>query len=215
MKNDGVMYSITGSYAFHKGIMLKVEGQGDWGKVQYASTGTGDYSGINDYIVELRLLGGYDFLIAKDVTITPYVGFGYRWLNDDASDVMTTSGYRGYLRESNYYYSPAGIYIETNFELGWILGLAIEYDFFWKGIQKSRMEDVGAARNFENSQPAGYGLRAALSCRKTVDLFDCVIEPYVTYWNVDRSRSTASGGSVYWEPENNTLQYGVKLGVFF
>jgi hypothetical protein len=215
MKNDGVMYGITGSYAYHNGIMVKAEGQGDWGRVHYSSARSGDYSGINNYIVDLRLLGGYDFTGAEAVTLTPYLGFGYRYLNDDAAGIITSGGYRGYVRESNYYYIPVGLYVERDFKTGWVWGLKVEYDYFWKGLQKSRLTDAGAAYDVENSQPGGYGLRGALSCWKAGDRFDYLIEPYAIYWNIDRSEPAANGGFRYWEPENNTLQYGIKFGMVF
>ena len=69
--------------------MLRAEGRGAWGKVDYKNSGTLD--NINDYAVELRGLGGYGFPVFSITVLTPYVGIGYRYLNDDTESIQTLS----------------------------------------------------------------------------------------------------------------------------
>jgi hypothetical protein len=120
MEEKGVMYGIVGSYAYRGELfklqrcMLKAEGKFAYGQVDYKNSGTLD--NIDDYILEFRGLGGYDFSILKASTLTPYVGIGYRYLNDDMSGMTTSTGARGYERESNYLYSPIGVEIITPLE---------------------------------------------------------------------------------------------------
>jgi len=87
MENTGIMYGITGSYAYHNNIMLKADGRFSYGQVDYSSAETGDMDNIDDYIFEVRGAGGYDISSLKDVVITPYFGFGYRYLNDESGVV--------------------------------------------------------------------------------------------------------------------------------
>jgi len=114
MKEKGMMYGLVGSYAYHNKIMLKAEAKGSWGKVDYSNSG--DIRNITDYMLEFRGLGGYDFPILNASTITPYIGIGYRYLNDDGSGKTSSTGAIFYERESNYIYSPVGI--EFNIHLG-------------------------------------------------------------------------------------------------
>ena len=86
MEEEGIMYGIDASYIYHKGIsgiMLRGDGRFSYGQVDYSNSGTID--NIDDYIVETRGLVGYDFLYSEATIITPYTGFGYRYLNDDTS----------------------------------------------------------------------------------------------------------------------------------
>ncbi|PIV41068.1 MAG: hypothetical protein COS27_10960 [Nitrospirae bacterium CG02_land_8_20_14_3_00_41_53] len=70
--------------------MLKAEGRLSYGWVDYSNSGTMD--DIDDYIWELRGLGGYDFSVLKASILTPYIGIGYRYLNDDMSGRVSSTG---------------------------------------------------------------------------------------------------------------------------
>jgi hypothetical protein len=221
MEETGMMYGIVGSYAYHNNFMLKAEGKWSYGQVDYdgqLSDGTSyTIDNIDDYTLEFRGLGGYDFPVSETITITPYIGFGYRYLNDDPSfDVY------GYGRESNYYYSPIGVEITTPLKNDWSIGATVEYDYFWKGIQKSHLEDFLAGLDtLENDQNKGYGIRGSIKFQNKGEKIGLVIEPYVRYWNIAKSKEatiTYSGtpiGAVGWEPKNNSTEIGCKLAVKF
>ena len=89
MEEKGFMYGIAASYAYHNNLMLKAEGRFSFGDVDYTNSGTMD--NIDDYMWEFRGLAGYDFPVLKATIITPYIGFGYRYLNDDSSGMTSLS----------------------------------------------------------------------------------------------------------------------------
>ncbi len=226
MKEKGFMYGIFSSYTYRNwpyqktgNVMLRGEGRFDYGQLDYSGSGTLD--NIPDYLLEFRGLGGYDFLIEKSTTLTPYIGFGYRYLNDDSSGMSTSTGARGYERESNYFYSPIGIETFTELENGWSIGAATEYDIFWKGIQKSHLSDaVAGLSDVENDQNSGYGVRGSIKIQKKSRNVDYIIEPFITYWNIKESEITAitfSGTIVDFgfEPANHTTEYGLKIAAKF
>lgn len=211
MKEKGFMGGIAGSLAYHNNLMLKAEGRLSGGLVNYdghLANGTPctiDY--IPDYMLEFRGLGGYDFPILTATILTPYIGFGYRYLNDDSS--FDPSGYE---RESNYYYSPIGV--ETITELkGWSIGATIEYDYFWKGIQKSHLSDSNPGlSDAKNDQKGGYGWRGSIKFQKN----RLIIEPFIRYWDIDKSevQDITYYGTYYgyaWEPKNNSTEIGIKI----
>ncbi len=142
MEETGSMFGITGSYAYHNNAMFKAEGKVSAGLVDYENSGTID--NIPDYMLEIRALGGVDVPVSDAVFITPYAGFGYRYLNDDASGKTSSTGARGYERESNYYYSPFGVEVLSRLNKDWYFGLNLEYDYFWMGEQVSHLEDVSS-----------------------------------------------------------------------
>jgi hypothetical protein len=220
MEEKGFMYGIAASYAYHNNLMLKAEGRFSYGQVDYdgqLSDGTSyTIDGIDDYMLEFRGLAGYDFPVLKATIITPYIGFGYRYLNDDSSFDPA-----GYERESNYYYSPIGIETITKLENGWSIGVTFEYDYFWKGIQKSHLSDVDPGlNNPENDQNDGYGIRGSIKFQKKVERLDFVIEPFVRYWDIkesDNADITYYGTYIGYgcEPKNNSTEFGIKFALKF
>jgi hypothetical protein len=209
MKEKGMMYGLVGSYTYHNKIMLKVEGKGSWGKVDYSNSR--EIDNITDYMLEFRGLGGYDFFISKASIITPFVGIGYRHLNDDFF----------YERESNYLYSPIGIGFIAGLGKDWSLGGTGEYDLFWWGKQKSHRSDVLAGLNdLENRQKKGYGLRGSITLEKKFKKVIFEGGPFIRYWKIKKSETetiTYLGTpiGVGWEPKNNSTEVGVMLGAKF
>jgi len=220
MKEKGMMYGLVGSYTYHNKLMLKAEGKGSLGKVDYKgalSDGTPyTMDGIRDYMLEFRGLVGCDFPVGKASTLTPYIGIGYRYLNDDSS-----SDPAGYERESNYLYSPIGIGFIANLGNDWSIGGTGEYDYFWLGKQKSHLDDVLPGLNVvENRQEKGYGLRGSITLQKKIKTVDFEVGPFIRYWNIKKSETetiTYYGTPVGygWEPKNNSTEVGVMLGVKF
>jgi len=99
-----------------------------------------------------------------------------------------------------------------------------EYDLFWKGWVTSHLSEADPGFNDpENHQGfgEGFGVRFAFQLRNHVTArFAWYLEPFFRYWDVDQSDYaplTYYGipiGFVY-EPENNTLAYGLTIGFGF
>jgi hypothetical protein len=218
MEEEGYMYGITASHNYHnKEFVLKTEGKFSYGQVDYKNSGTID--DIDDFMFEFRLLGGYDFPILKASVFTPYIGIGYRYLNDDTSGRVSSTGASGYERESNYLYSPIGIETLTNLGNEWYIGLKLEYDFFWAGMQISHLENVGCNR-LDNDQDDGYGWRGSIKVQKKGERVAFLLKPFIRYWNIDKSQvsTITCGGSIYgfgWEPDNESTEIGVNFSVIF
>jgi len=231
MEEEGAMYGLAGSYTYRgwlppappeiNKVMLRVEGRVAFGEVDYTSPGSGEMENIDDYILEFRVLQGYDISLSKTYTVTPYLGFGCRYLNDDTSDMVTTTGAFGYERESQYVYSPIGMEIVNNLEHGWSLGGILEYDHFWIGRQKSHLSDAVAGFNdLTNDQKKGSGWRGSVKIQKKGKAVDFVIEPFIRYWNIKKSEDsnlTYAGVIVGfgYEPKNSSTEYGVKAAAKF
>ena len=199
----------------------ELDGRLSFGYVDYESRSTGSLDDIRDYIFELRGTAGYDMPLCNAFTLTPYVGLGYRYLNDDSGGKRTTTGAAGYERESNYFYLPLGIKGLATLGNGWSVGLSGEYDIFLYGRQISHLSDaVAGLGDVENDQDSGYGLRASLKVMKETATANFFIEPFVRYWNVDDSEiSPVTYNGVLagfgLEPENNSMEVGFRAGINF
>lgn len=220
MKNEGGMYGVIGSYAYHKSIMARIEARIAGGKVDYSSTNTGSADGITDVAFEPRFLFGYDLRYGS-WWITPFVGFGYRYLNDDLKGVVTTTGALGYERESNYYYSPIGIEGTVPLANRWYLGLSAEYDLFWSGKQKSHLSGaIAGLSDIENDQDEGHGFRATAGFQKKFDRLGLNMGVFFRWWKIDESDVvpiTQSGVLVRngLEPNNKTYEIGGMVSLRF
>lgn len=221
MKEEGPMLGVRGAFTYHDNFMIKLEGIVGGGSVDYeGGTWDGESARINDipdYMLEGRVLGGWDFSLSPQFLITPFFGFGYRYLNDD----MHQKDPGGYERESNYYYSPLGVEAALELGDGWSMGLVLEYDIFWRGRQISHLSDVSSAYNDpENDQDQGYGLRASLEVMKRWEKVLLGVEPFIRYWKIQDSDSDwmtfygIPAGQVI-EPRNNSTEIGVNLIVRF
>ena len=216
MSEKGLMYGIDAAYSYHNGVMIKVAGRFSYGQVDYQNSVT--FNNIDDIIFEIRTLGGYDFKLSKSLTMTPFIGLGYRYLRDDMAGRTSPAGSeKGYLRESNYYYSPIGIEAVNVFDNGWSAGAIIEYDYFWKGTQKSNFSTAVAGYNdVENDQNSGYGLRGSIMIKKQTARLFFAIEPFIRYWNIDQSEiQNLTDYETVLEPKNESTEIGVKFTIGF
>jgi len=204
--------------------MVKVDGRLAYGQLDYESEGSGTDDGRPNYVTELRAIAGCDLPVMDKVRITPYFGFGFRYLLDDGGGRLSTTNSKSYDRESHYWYMPMGVESLIQLDDHWSIEWSAEYDHFIKGLQKSHIGDVGQYNYYysgypdvEKTQDSGSGARGSIRAIYQHPRLDIMIEPYVRYWTIDRSDPaivTHKGETISWiEPKNNTTEYGLKFGV--
>lgn len=221
MEEDGVMFGIAGGVKKRQKIILSADGRLAFGQVDYSSSTTGNIDGIDDLIFEIRATAGYEIPTTGTFKYIPYLGFGYRYLNDDSAGMTSSTGDRGFERESNYFYSPVGIETSINLKNSWTMSVFVEYDHFWRGKQVSHLSDVSLGYDdIENTQKKGYGVRGSLKFVKDGETYDIIIEPFIRYWNIKKSEETAItfAGVIIgrgYEPKNSSLETGIKFAFGF
>ncbi len=225
MEEEGTFYGVGASYTYRPWadpslatpegrFLLRLEGRLAFGQVDYdggLSTGASyQTNDIDDALFEFRILGGRDYL--KDDSLTTlYLGFGYRYLNDDMS-----CDPHGYERESNYFYIPVGLQYTHGLSEEWSLTPGAEFDFLFLGLQVTHWDDVDSRYDdVTNAQPFGFGLRGSVRLQKRFDRFGLALDPFLGYWNVDKSDEEYENGMVVYEPRNWTLEYGLRLILAF
>ncbi len=218
MEEEGVFYGARLGYTYRDwvpassrkspsngGGMFRAEGRFAFGQVDYDGETWGGspltFDNQDDFVFEGRLLLGADML-RGDTLNTLYAGVGYRYLYDD----LGSGGLGGYERESNYLYIPLGYQFDSSHKVGWSFGATAEFDLFLWGQQNTHLSDVGFV-DIENEQDSGYGLRGSVRFQKHGEKTDFIIEPFIRYWNIDKSDVVLG---VY-EPANETLEYGIQL----
>jgi hypothetical protein len=185
-----------------------------FGTVDYSGSGTA--SGEPDWYIETRGLVGKDWEI-NEMVLAAYTGLGYRYLFNDGRGI-TSTGYGGYRRESNYLYLPIGIIHRIALKDQARLESTLEYDDLLTGTQISSLSDVGGGySDVTNNQSSGYGLRLSAMYQKN----KWAIGPYVYYWNIGQSdivpeiQNGVPTGYGLVEPKNNTVEFGLKASQQF
>ena len=204
MRDEGMFYGVAGSYT-------RPRERGFFRLEAAFSIGTMDYEGSLqdgtpysmedsvDCLLSLRLLGGYPWQAARWDNLF-YAGFGYRFLNDDSR-----SDPAGYDRVSNYFYVPLGVKGHHALGHGWRLGLGGEFDLLLLGVQISY---IGESQPQVNAQWPGFGGRASVELRRSDSKMDLALAPFIQYWWIDESSTSSEG---WYEPRNNSVQYGLDL----
>jgi len=220
VKTKGMMYGLAGSYTYRNNVMLKAELRASYGGVEwYGTTLAGERvtaSNSLNLLGELRGLGGYDFPVFTSSVLTPYLGVGLRYINNDVLP-------KPYERETYYVYSPIGVAFVTAVGRGWSIIETAEYDYLWWGYQTSHPMDAlpGLTNDIVVHQRNGYGLRGSVALEKKYRNIAFKGGPYVNYWKVERLNpqtlpyTGSPTGFVWQEPGNNSLEVGIRLGVKF
>jgi hypothetical protein len=204
MTDKGILYGMAGAYTrYRPNRMFRVEGEFCFGLVDYEGSlvDTGEpysMSGNHDYLLNLRLLWGR-LREVEGWDHRFYGGLGYRGLNDDS-----TQDPYGYDRQSNYLYLPLGLKAYHELADHWLIGIGGELDILLLGLQFSGIYEHSALTNV---QWPGIGARFSTELRYRAASVDLALAPFFQYWWVDDS--TVSDG--WYEPRNNTLQYGLGL----
>jgi hypothetical protein len=219
MENKGFLYGLVGTYEYHNRIMLGLESRAALGQVDYDSENTGSAADNDEFLYEGRLLLGYDIDKGKSRT-TPFIGFGYRYLFDDSSGSLSTTGAAGYTRHSNYLYSPIGIKTVCPLEHEWTLNVTTEFDIFWFGKQFSEIGDALPGHpTVENEQNEGLGFRTAFDFVKEFKSVNMSIGAFYRFWWVNDSETDSvvynSTIRTYIEPRNRTHEIGGKIAIQF
>jgi hypothetical protein len=232
MTEEGVMAGVTTHYTYHgdNKLMLRPEFKADWGSVDYTSDFTssrdpipgGSINNIPDYIIETRLLIGYDYYMPKTtIVLTPYTGFGYRFLHDGGGGKISSTDGKASNQESNYYYSPFGLELVNDLKNGWILGGTAEFDYLWKGKQRNELSSMAGfsdLNDLTSDQDRGYGIRLSIMATKKSKMFDFSVEPFFRYWRIEKGTDGSlirggvliPGGEIT-EPLNQTDEIGVNF----
>jgi hypothetical protein len=223
VEEKGVMGGLYGGYTFRPEWadepinVFHLDGHMNYGQVDYEGSGTID--NVDDFLVEPRAWVGKDLAVGDSTRVTPYAGIGYRLLYDALGGTISSTGAAGYDRRSQYLYAPVGVDVSTKLNEEWRIGFTAEYDFFIQGWQTSYLSDINGYADLENDQEEGYGVRGSINLVKTMEKFNLVISPYARYWNIEDSEIATSTGSIFrvtgFEPENESLETGLRVGVEF
>jgi len=205
LKGERVGAAASYTFASERRTYSRFEVRWSYGELEYEGSGT--LQGVPDYVLEARVLAGRDYAAGR-LAWSPYLGAGLRLLHNDLRGVSST-GQRGYRRESSYFYVPLGLILRVPLGAGWVLAPRLEYDGFVRGVQRSYLSDTGlGANNVTNGQRRGRGYRVQLMLEGR----RWSLGPWLDYWKVKDSDVQPIGlGLAGLEPANWTREAGVEV----
>jgi hypothetical protein len=187
--------------------------------IDYA-TGTDQYSGSGNlampkYYYNGKIAIGADWAYRNGI-ISPYIGLGYRFLNETGGGLTTSTGAVMYDRQSTYLYIPVGLKQRSLTGYGGMLESTFELDYLVSGNQFSGLSvmnnfSYSNSSDVNNRQTSGYGLNASFMYKRP-DGWS--LGPYWKYWNISKSDlgtwTYTSGSTSVYEPANTTEEFGFK-----
>lgn len=216
LSTSGLKYSDDNSIATFE--LRYINGKTDYDGFTWGGTPIQD-NGETDYYVEGRITIGQTYNLSNTLEFWPYMGFGYRRLVNDGTNVSASA----YRRVSNYWYVPIGIKLSKDFNKQFSVTFTGEFDWLAVGKQQT---DIITTGYLDNCQPEGlglrFGLKAEVPVNKQVGLF---IEPYYRMWKIQNSvvepvwmwnpLTSSYELTGVLEPFNVTKEAGIRLGVYF
>ena len=227
-KKSGEFYGINAAYTYrpldaelYPINVFHLEVHGDYGLMDYNYQGD-KINSVNNYMVEPRAWLGKDLDFGELTSLTPYVGVGYRWYFDQLKKKTDDAGDGGFDVQDQYVYIPVGAELSLHPVDGWRITLNGEYDFLaWGRVNNYISQYFPAVSNLNNTLKGGYGLRGSVKIMKEGDTFNYFVEPYITYWQINASKTSdilvlgQPSGISYQEDKNHTTEIGARLGVEF
>jgi len=214
MKYTGTMYGLSAEYLNHGGvgriknsipIQFRARFTYMYGKLDYdgqlMSGVPYKFTGAKNYFIDTVLAGGMEFKLGGDFSVSPYLGFGYRYL-EDKGDADPAA----YKREQVYYYLPIGADWKKTLSPTWSLAFNTEVDVLLRGENTTHLSDKMKFR-----QDSGYGLRFAAKVEKNLQSVGIFAEPFFRYWDIDKSNVKYG----FLEPKNKTTEFGLRVGFSF
>jgi len=212
MQEKGELIGLLGGITFQQGYAFQTfELEYAKGEVDYVGSGT--INDIPDEKLEVRGLFGRHFYVNRQVSLSPYLGLGYRYLEDDSSGMISSTSAAGYKREQVYVYLPIGITLEKKRSLfGLTLSTRLEYNYFISGVNHSHLGDIGGSYdNVTLKQHEGSGYRVSVGFSKVFKNGQSfTLQPFYRYWHIKDSDVTYDSRGLGWiEPDNNSKEIGI------
>ncbi|MBF0511018.1 MAG: hypothetical protein HQL13_01675 [Candidatus Omnitrophica bacterium] len=195
--------------------VFHVDVSGNYGNANYKAEDIKIHN-IDNCRLEPRVWVGKDINLSPNLLLTPYTGFGYRWLFKRLKNQDEGRGNE----QTQYFYLPFGANLTLYPSEGWRLVFNAEYDLMFWGKETDFTPDASSWKTFDNTLGRGSGARGGIKFVKVENGFNIFIEPYFRYWYIPKSKAvdvlvTGEGLLTLYVPANRTVETGVRFGVEF
>jgi hypothetical protein len=216
MHLKGINYRGSAEYTFflseNSTWLMHIDYSFAYAKVDYSSFRTGSIGDEKNTINELKVNVGRATYFAG-YPLKYYWGLAYRQLDHDGRGTSTT-GHTGYQRRSQYYTLSGGYKWLIPLSNSWDFSLKNEISLLPYGKQTSYVT-LSSSGSGKTTHDQHFGVNFRL-IPNFVLAKHFVFGPYIDLWYVAESERNYEGGGLYsYEPENNTVEFGLLVGARF
>jgi hypothetical protein len=229
MELDGIMHGVRLAYTSHsgRGLMFRVDGSLNFGQLDYDGGAVTYVDGelieepleadSDDFLLNLQGIVGWDFE-HWNIVSTLYTGLAFRYWNDEVDNEA------GYEREITQFYLPVGYGIAVPVGSNLIIGGEVDVRVLLGGSVKSHFSDIDPSwDDAENTQDfgSGFGINSSLYLKYDSEWFPpLAVGVFANYYDIDKSDMDVVAmweGEYFggYEPENETLEAGVRVSLFW
>jgi hypothetical protein len=235
VRDDGGFVGIGATYVetIGGGVLLRARLNVALGSVDYR----GPAGGIDGFAAQdsriddvSQSFGQLELHLAKDfalggATLTPFVGIGSRYLEDESGGETTEDGLLGYDREVSFAYVPIGMSarLPLSSSRAATLVLSGQYNIVTHGTAESKFSRIDPSfPDVEVDLEGGSGFELSALVSLPLGSRSVSFGPFVRRWSIDRSRSFVladpeGGGDAieFFEPTNDTTEFGLRAAFGF
>jgi hypothetical protein len=233
VRDDGRFIGLTLGYVgkLGDGWFLRGRLSGAAGSVDYRSEGSiidpdgeeARLENVSQGIGNLEVHIGRDFMLSGGTSITPFVGFASRVLDDNSGGEETEDGLLGYDRQVSYAYVPTGLAVRTPVGGGAALTFSAQYNWLVGGEAESKFSDLDPeALDVKVDLNGGYGLEFSAIAEIPVGRDAVRFGPFIRHWSIKQSDSFVitnpddpTEALELFEPKNRTTEIGLRLSFAF
>ena len=162
---------------------------------------------------------GYTLLVRKGFSLTPYVGYGYRYWK--RWEPKITQAYWTYEEKYTWHYIPVGVKVNVELNDKWNIGANVAARFMFEGRMTADRSEVYADYSdptFNLGDKTGWFAEIPVRYRLTKE-WSVVGSPWYEYSEIGESDvvnlTNAGVAGTGYEPFSRTRQYGINIGLIY
>ena len=229
--DDGRFIGLAIDYTQRLGDNWFLRGRlsGAAGSVDYRSSGGIGFDSparlddVTQGIGRFELQIGRDLMLSNTTSLTPFVGFATRVLNDRSGGEETRDGLRGYDREVVYSYVPVGLALRHPLGERSALTVSAQYNRVVGGEAESRFSNLDPdLPDVKVNLNGGNGFELSAIADIPVGRRAVRVGPFMRRWSIAQSDTFVltnpddpTESIAFFEPQNRTTELGLKLSFAF
>jgi hypothetical protein len=200
---SGYLFGVTGNFTYNAPIKFSVKADVAQGHVDYRTNIQHSYSSKpKNYLFNVMATAAKPIYYMQR-HLTPYIGVGYRYYNNDATNVVMNQTIAGFQSKQSTFYMPIGFRTQVARQNNWQVVLNAEYDLIWDGTQKTYSTQI-AGGSYVSARDKGRGIRLSADWQTHSSYGLVTVTPYYNRYTFKGDEQTIPGTNLQISNEHVT-----------